>query len=75
MNTDNFRVALKAEICRRGDSQAAVSRLTGVPQPAISRLLSGKELGTGYTLALLAYLNSDAPLSQNEGQKGTICEQ
>ncbi|MGH2984720.1 MAG: helix-turn-helix domain-containing protein [Solirubrobacterales bacterium] len=44
MAADGVGEVLRAERLRRGVSQTALGRRTGVPQPAISRIEAGREI-------------------------------
>ena len=68
MDAKEFSKNIALRMGERGDTQRRVSALTGVPQPAISRFLHGKSIGTRYTLALLEYLEK---YPSPQGRKST----
>lgn len=68
MKKEAFVSALRLRMKERKETQMAVSQITGVPQTAISRLLRGMNIGTGFTLALLEYLE---PVSGTEKAEGS----
>lgn len=68
--------SLRAERLRRGVSQSALARRTGVPQPAISRIESGEEVPSlerfGRLMAGLGLRPTVAlePIASHRGEDG-----
>lgn len=68
---NEFLSRLREKMKAEQDTQMALSRKSGVPQPTISRLLNGKNVGTRHTLAMLEYLE---PLSATISEEETTDE-
>lgn len=69
MNTHSFRNRLKKYMADKKINQIGLSAQTGVPQAAISRFLSGRDVRSGHILALLSYLPPDLmPWASSPGE-------
>lgn len=56
---NTFREYLRATLSGKRGAQAALVKATGIPQYAVSRFLSGKDMPGRYLLPLVAYLQHD----------------
>lgn len=56
---NTFRESLRAVLSNKRGAQAALVKATGVPQYAVSRFLSGKDMPGRYLLPVVAYLQHE----------------
>lgn len=67
MNTETLRRAIRRLMESQNLTQDDLSMLTGIPQANISRFLSGTEMRSGHTLALLALVNEQLDCPSGTG--------
>lgn len=56
MNVKTLRQEVRSLMKNHGFTQSDLSARTGIPQPRLSRFLSGAEMRSSHTLALLALI-------------------